>query len=356
MRRRPCVVLGSSGLVGQRMQQRLLNHPWFEMVAVAGSSNRAETLLNTIEWRLEQDRPALPNLKVLDIEGENLITELHRMDVKVAFSCIPSDVAERVEARLSRAGIAVFSNASFHRRKEGIPLVISDINPEHLDLLSTKNPIACATNCTVIPLAVPLFALKQFGIRKVTMHSEQALSGAGWRLLYDEDANNGIVEAFIPGEAEKTAGELLHVLGSVGSPETFEVEVKCKRVARPDGHQVFVQVEFANAFTLQEVRAALESHRFDSVLSRCPSAPKKPLQIVECIDVEKHLWANGESFCEQPKPSEDLRTGMAVVVGNLEQVDERTLGFSGYSHNTIRGAAGGTLLLAEQAVSQGRIE
>lgn len=356
MRRRPCVVLGSSGLVSQRMQQRLLNHPWFEMVAVAGSSSRTGTLLNSVEWRLEQDRPSLPNLTVLDIDGDNLITELRQFEVEVAFSCIPSDVAEHVEARLSKAGIAVFSNASFHRRKHGIPLVISDINPEHLDIFSSKNPIACATNCTVIPLAVPLFALKQFTIRKVTMHSEQALSGAGWRLLFDEDANNGEVEPSILGEAEKTAAELLHVLGSVGSPETFEVDVQCKRVARPDGHQVFVQVEFVNTFSLQEVRTAFESHRFEATVSRCPSAPKKPLQIVDSIDVEKHLWANGEGFCDRPKPSQNLRTGMAVVVGNIEQVNEKTLKFSGYSHNTIRGAAGGTLLLAEQAVSQGRIE
>ena len=356
MRRRPSVVLGSSGLVGQRMQQRLVNHPWFEMVAVCGSSKRAGTTLDAVEWRLEEQRPSLPNLTVLDLAADDVVETLLELKVEVAFSCIPSEIAESIEPRLAKAGIAVFSNASFHRRKPGVPLVIPDINPEHLDELSDVSPIACATNCTLLPLAVPLFTLKHFGIKRVVMRSEQALSGAGWQLLHDNDALRGNVNPEIPGEAVKTRAELLHVFGTTTQPANFEADITCQRVARRDGHQVFVEVEFRNDLTRQEVLRAFAGHRFSAAVQACPSAPFTPLHVVESIDIDEHLWTDGSKFTNRPNPSTDLRTGMAVVVGDIELVDARRLKFSGYSHNTVRGAAGGTLLLAEQAVSEGRIE
>lgn len=359
MRRRPSVVLGASGLVGQRMQQRLHNHPWFEMKAVGGSASTAGTLLDDVPWRLQENRPDMASLVVHDVLSTSFVQEMLDLEIEVAFSCLPSDVAERIESVMTQAGIAVFSNSSHHRGEEGIPLVIPDVNPSHMDAFSTsKGAHACGTNCTLVPLAVPLAALRDFGIQKVSMRSEQALSGAGWRLLYNQDAHSGHLSPDIPGEAEKVSEELLHVFGKLEhqhvSPAAFGVEVHCQRVARPDGHQVYVEVEFSEPVTRESVTEAFSSHDWDSDTKSCPSTPHRPLHLVERIDVSEHLWSDGIQFTTNPDPSINLKTGMAVVIGNIEMRSSHSFSFSGYSHNTIRGAAGGTLLLAELALIQGR--
>ena len=128
MRRRPSIVLGASGLVGQRMQQRLTNHPWFELKAIGGRTERSQQSLEEIPWRLEQQRPDFQKIPILDTSSESFLDELRKLNIEVAFSCLPSDAAESIEAILAQAGIAVFSNASFHRRKPGIPLVLSLIH------------------------------------------------------------------------------------------------------------------------------------------------------------------------------------------------------------------------------------
>ena len=360
MRRRPTIVLGASGLVGQRMQQRLTNHPWFELKAIGGRAERSQQSLEEIPWRLEQQRPDLPKIPILNTSSEYFVDDLIQLNIEVAFSCLPSDAAESLEPILAQAGIAVFSNASFHRRKQGIPLVIPDVNPEHFaEFSTTKGPHACGTNCTLIPMAAPLAALRDYGPSKVKMRSEQALSGAGWRLLFDEKAMNEKLEPSIPGEAEKVHEEFLHVFGtsrqSIVHPADIEVDVKCQRVARKDGHQVFVEATFTKPLSYEKVLSAFNSQRFNSTVSKCPSAPIQPLHVVEKIDVDRHLWSDGVTFSNQPEPSKNLQTGMAVIVGNVEIHDKHTLTFSAYSHNTIRGAAGGTMLLAELAVVEGRI-
>lgn len=360
MRRRPTVVLGASGLVGQRMQQRLSNHPWFELKAIGGRKERAGQSLDEIPWRLEQERPNVPNVPILDTSSESFLDELKKLNIEIAFSCLPSDAAELIESRLAQAGIAVFSNAGFFRRKQGIPLVIPDVNAEHFVEFSTSSgPHACGTNCTLIPMASPLAALREFEMSKVNMRSEQALSGAGWRLLFDEQALRGELDPAIPGEAEKVHEEFLHVFGTHNNstihPADIEVDVQCQRVARKDGHQVFVEATFAKPLSYEKVISAFHSQRFNEKISKCPSAPHQPLHVVENIDAQHHLWSDGVTFSEHPQPSENLQTGMAVVVGNVEIHNQYTLSFSAYSHNTIRGAAGGTMLLAELAIVEGRI-
>ena len=359
MRRRPSVILGASGLVGQRMQQRLYNHPWFELKAIGGSASTAGTPLSDVPWRLEEIRPHLPELLVADILSPSFVQDMLDIGIEVAFSCLPSDVAAQIESSLTQAGIAVFSNASHHRTEEGIPLVIPDINHEQFSVFGTiKGNHACGTNCTLIPLAVPLAALREFGIQKVTMRSEQALSGAGWRLLFNQEANDGRVDPEIPGEAEKVRDELLHVFGTMEQerviPAEFDVDVTCQRVSRTDGHQVFVEVELSESVSIEAVTNSFHSHDWDQITKSCPSAPLRPLHVVEHIDVSEHLWSNGIQFASKPDPCLDLKTGMAVVVGDIELVGKNTVAFSGYSHNTVRGAAGGTLLLAELALIEGR--
>lgn len=380
MQRHNAVVLGASGLVAQRMQQRLANHPWFQLKAVVGSRRTAGRTLDSIDWNLPEKKPVLPHLTVLDAEDETIVDQLKNAGISVAFSCIPAAIADPLELALASSGIAVFSNASAFRRCDGIPLVIPDVNADHLEhFRGAGYALACATNCTLIPLAVPAAALSQmFGIRHVKMNSEQALSGAGYELLLDERALSGNHPSNIPGEAEKTAFELLHVLGtgvntrrnqacqmgvnrkhqSITESKSHvkamnaEVEVSCQRVTRIDGHQIFASIQLEQPTTLEEVLECLNNWRPPEHLRKCPSAPYKSLHIVEHIDVEQHLWSNGLEFQSHPDPSDELKAGMAVVIGSVRMTSPTCVEFSAYSHNTVRGAAGGTMWLAEQAYIQ----
>lgn len=380
MQRHNAVVLGASGLVAQRMQQRLANHPWFQLKAVVGSRRTAGRTLDSIDWNLPEKKPVLPHLTVLDAEDETIVEQLKNAGISVAFSCIPASIADPLELALASSGIAVFSNASAFRRCDGIPLVIPDVNGEHLEhFRGAGYALACATNCTLIPLAVPAAALSQmFGIRHVKMNSEQALSGAGYELLLDAQALSGNHPSDIPGEAEKTAFELLHVLGTGVNTRrnqacqmgvnrkhqtiteskshviamNAEVEVSCQRVTRIDGHQIFASIQLEQPTTLEEVLECLNNRRPPEHLRECPSAPYKSLHIVEHIDVEQHLWSNGLEFQSHPDPSDELKAGMAVVIGSVRMTSPTCVEFSAYSHNTVRGAAGGTMWLAEQAYIQ----
>ena len=349
MSRHKCLILGASGLVGQRLQQRLANHPMFEIVAVAGSKATCGNELDSIPWRLEEGRPSLPNLTILNANSTKLSEECHKSGIKFAFSGLPSSVAKDVEKRLTESGIMVFSNASAYRRKNGIPMIIPEINPHHF----SDSMHYCATNCTLIPLAIPVSAISKFSaIKSVKMRSEQALSGAGWELLFDEQALAGKVNPHIENEAEKTAAELLYVSGDLAfeqvTPAEFKTNMKCQRVARKDGHQVFVEVETENEITLNDFIDEIDSI---TSFSELPSGPLKAVHIVDKIDPKQHLWTDGFEFESEPNPIIDLKTGMAIVVGNIT-IDGTVISFSAYSHNTVRGAAGGLVYLAEFVLSK----
>ena len=344
MHRHKAIVLGAGGLVGQRLQQRLVSHPMFEIIAVAGSPSSAGRSLSDIPWRLDEPRPALPETIVIDSNAKNLAQQCHSMGVEYAFSGLPSSIAVEVEKKLVDAGITVFSNASSYRRATGVPLIIPEVNPHHY--LEARH--YCATNCTLIPLAFPVAALAKISdIQSINMRSEQALSGAGWELLFDEEALAGHVNPSIDGEAEKTAAELLHVMGNLSNqsvvPAEFPLEINCERVPRPNGHQVFVELVSSEPLNEQQI---IDAFRGFGMQGDLPSRPNQAIHIVDQIDVDRHLWSDGTSFSERPEPSKDLKTGMAVVVGDLS-VEGCTIRFSAYSHTTVRGAAGGVVYLAE---------
>ena len=344
MTRRKCLVLGAGGLVGQRLQQRLVNHPMFEIVAVAGSHSSADKQLSSIPWRLDEIRPELPELLVVDANDPNLTQHCQSLGVEVAFSGLPSSVAQSVEQILVDAGITVFSNSSAYRRKPNVPMIIPEINPHH----NYPSKHYCATNCTLIPLALPVAAIAKLStVVSVKMRSEQALSGAGWQLLFDQQALSGNVNPYIDGEADKTSAELLHVLGSMEnqlvSPANFSLDIKCERIARRDGHQVFVTLYTQKPLELNEIIDQLQDLDIGYEL---PSKPEQAIHLVDRINSDEHLWSDGENFSSKPNPSNNLKTGMAVVVGDLS-VDGKVVSFNAYSHNTIRGAAGGLVYLAE---------
>ena len=248
-------------------------------------------------------------------------------DVDIAFSALPNNVAEVVEPSLVARGIHVFSNASAFRRIAGIPLVIPEVNPE--DMQSYYGH-ACATNCTVVPVVTPIIGLKSLGLVSVTIHTRQALSGAGWRLLYDEDALAGNVNPMIPGEEEKLIAELKYLLGM-----EIPVIASCNRVPERDGHFVSCGVEVQKETTLEEV---LELMNIPTL--GLPSSPEQVNHIIEdSPNREDHLWVGN---------------GMSTTVGNI-RVDGNIIRFDALSHNTVRGAAGGVILLAEFAVKESYI-
>lgn len=311
-------ILGASGLVGQRLQELLHNHPFFTVVAIAGSPKSVGLMYEEIEWRLESQRP---NYDILICSMSDI------PDVDIAFSALPDKVAEIVEPSLVARGIHVFSNSSAYRRIAGIPLVIPEVNPEDMQ---SYDGHACATNCTVVPVVTPIIGLKSLGLVSVTIHTRQALSGAGWRLLYDEEALAGNVNPFIPGEEEKLIAELNYLLGT-----DIPVIASCNRVPEKDGHFVSCGVEVSRETTVEEVQKLMNIPTLN--------LPSSPIVVNNIIDSsptrEEHLW---------------FSNGMATTVGNI-RVDGNIIRFDALSHNTVRGAAGGVILLAEFAVQESYI-
>ena len=311
-------ILGASGLVGQRLQELLYDHPFFKVVAIAGSPNSVGLMHEEIEWRLDSPRP----------HYDILICSMSDIpDVDIAFSALPNNVAEVVEPSLVARGIDVFSNASAFRRIVGIPLVIPEVNPEDMKAYDGH---ACATNCTVIPVITPIIGLKKLGIVSITIHTRQALSGAGWRLLFDEDALAGSVNPLIPGEEEKVIAELKYILGL-----EIPIIASCNRVPHKDGHFVSCGVEVSRETTIEEVQKMMKIPTLN-----LPSSPAEVNKIIDDKPTrEEHLWEGD---------------GMTTTVGNI-RVEGNIIRFDALSHNTVRGAAGGVILLAEYAVQESYI-
>ena len=345
MERLKVAVLGAGGLVAQRLQQRLAHHPWFDLAAVAGSARFLGQPLSGVPWVLEEKRPALPDLTVQDVNDPAVVERLINEGVRVAFSALPAAEARHLEPMWAQAGISVFSNASAHRRVDGIPLVIPEINAEALQ--PPRGGVlrhACATNCTLLPLVFPLAAIHHaFGLEAYTMRSEQALSGGGHPYM-TRALNEGSVDADIPGEAEKTGAEFRHVLDWDGSSH-----LTCQRIMRADGHHVFVEATLSQPTDENALRSELTKWSMRQRLHDLPSAPSQPLMVEDNVDVNAHLFADGSAYPTQPDPAVDLKAGMAVVVGNIEMPDPTTVRFQAFNHNTLRGAAGGVVLLAELA-------
>jgi len=344
-------ILGASGLVSQRMQQRIAMHPWFELVAVAGQS--VNTLLSDLDWHLDDPRPQSieeSELQIIDIHSEQLANALVNKKVQVAFSALPGQPALEIEKRLVEAGIHVFSNASAYRMHQNVPLIVADVNPEALVRPSDGTALhACATNCTLIPVLHPLFLLtQQHVIQKVIVRSEQALSGAGWKLLFNDELRTKAIGNEIEGEAEKIVEEAEKILRIGG----IEWDVQCKRVDERDGHIVNVNVHVEDSPTYEEIHELLSNGYSDQLL-QLPSQPEIPMVVVQSEPTRQAFLWNGKTM-ESIDPSSDLKAGMTTTVQLIDVVDGR-ISFRALSHNTIRGAAGGVLLLAELAYENNMI-
>ncbi|MDZ7372921.1 MAG: aspartate-semialdehyde dehydrogenase [candidate division KSB1 bacterium] len=343
----PVAVLGATGAVGQRFVQLLATHPWFSVAAVTGSERSAgKRYGEAVRWLLPGPPPeAIAKLTVLPTTPEVV-------EPSLAFSALDAAAAEEVEAAFRAAGKTVVSNAKSHRWDPDVPLVVPEINGDHLALVQTQRPryggaIVTNPNCTTIGLCLALEPLRlRFGLRRVLVTSLQALSGAGYPGVASLDILDNVLPE-IAGEEEKVENEPRKIFGRLTDgtvePSSLSISAQCNRVASRDGHLLSVSVELGSRATLEDVRRAYMEYTSPLADLALPSAPARPVLFTE------------EFARPQPLLDRDAAGGMAVTVGRLKRCAVLEYRFVALVHNTIRGAAGGTILIAELMRARGLV-
>ncbi|TVR63629.1 MAG: aspartate-semialdehyde dehydrogenase [Gemmatimonadales bacterium] len=347
-RRIPVALLGATGSVGQRFVSLLAHHPLFRLTTVT-ASERSAGLPYREATRWVQATP-IPQ-EVADL----VVAETRPpLEPRLVFSALDAAVAGPVEAELAGRGHLVVSNARSHRMEPGVPLLVPEVNPEHLSLLRTgtgrgRGAIITNPNCSTIGVTLPLRPLRDaFGIREVRIATMQAVSGAGIPGVSSMEIMDNVIP-FISGEEGKLETETLKILGQVDMeaghirPARIRVSAQCNRVPVVDGHTACVWVELERVWSPEAVREALESFTAEPQKLSLPSAPPHPVVV---LDGEAH---------PQPRLHRDVAGGMAVTVGRIRRTPTGELAFVTVSHNTIRGAAGGAILCAELALARGLV-
>jgi aspartate-semialdehyde dehydrogenase len=334
-------ILAATGTVGQRFIQLLENHPWFEVTELAASDRSAgQTFERACAWKLARPMPEAVKKMIVKPPEPTL-------DCDFVLSSLPTDVAFEVEDQFARAGYPVISNASSHRMGEDVPLLIPEVNADHIEMIPLqqkrrgweKGFIVTNPNCTAIGLVMALAPLhRAFGLQAVMMTSMQALSGAGYPGVASLDIVDNVVP-YIKNEEEKVEEEALKLLGKIEdnafAHARFAVSAQCNRVNVSDGHLETVSVKLEERATEADVIEAFRG--FVSPINdlSLPSAPSTPVIFKEEIDRP------------QPRLDRDLANGMAAVVGRIRTCPVLDYKFLVLSHNTIRGAAGAAILNAE---------
>ncbi|MGH2508522.1 MAG: aspartate-semialdehyde dehydrogenase [Ktedonobacteraceae bacterium] len=345
----PVAVLGATGMVGQRFIELLQGHPWFELVGLAASEqHRKQPYGQVARWRLAGEMPsAVAALPVVACHPAEL------PDVKIVFSALPAEVANEVEAEFAQAGVAVFSNTKNYRMAPDVPLVVPEVNPEHLAAIPQQRQarhwpgfIVTNPNCSATPLVMALKPLQEaFGLRKVLITTMQAISGAGYPGLPSYDILDNVIP-FISGEEEKLESETQKMLGSWQTSTGFTnapviVSAHCNRVSTREGHLECASIEFARTADLAEILAVWERFVGEPQHLGLPSAPRQAL-------LYRHEADRPQTLLDR-----DAGQGMTVTLGRLRPCPILHYKFVMLGHNTIRGAAGGSLLNAELCVSKG---
>ena len=350
-------VVGATGMVGQRFVSLLERHPWFRLTAVAASARSAGKRYEDAagaRWAMPTPMPEeAKSLIVLDAQADK--EKLAAM-VDFIFCAVDmkKDEIRALEEAYAKLECPVVSNNSAHRWTEDVPMVVPEMNPEHLEVipaqrarLGTKRGfIAVKSNCSIQSYAPALHPLQRFGIEKVLVCTYQAISGAGKTFeTWPEMVDNLI--PYIGGEEEKSEREPLKVWGKVENGAIVPaaepaITAQCLRVPVSDGHTAAVFVSFAQKPSEEEIKAAWADFRVPQELE-LPSAPKQFLHYFE------------EPDRPQARLDRDREGGMAVTLGRLRPDSQYDYKFVGLSHNTLRGAAGGGVLLAELLCAKGYI-
>ncbi len=349
----PVAVLGATGMVGQRFIELLQGHPWFELVALAASEQREGRPYGEVaQWRLAgSEMPiTVAHMSVVACKPEALPGQ-----VKIVFSALPGEVAGEIEADFARAGVAVFSNAKNYRMEPDVPLLIPEVNADHAAAIIEQRKrrgwpgsIVTNANCSATPLVMALKPLqKAFGVRKAMVTTLQAISGAGYPGLPSYDILDNAIP-FIGGEEEKVEHETRKMLGEWSEGTGFSdaplvVSAQCNRVATREGHLECASVELERVADAQEIITAWESYVPLSQELQLPSAPQHAL-------VYRSEYNRPQTLLDR-----DAGRGMTVTLGRLRRCPILSYKFVLLGHNTIRGAAGGSILNAELCVRQGLI-
>lgn len=337
-------ILGATGMVGQRFIQLLDNHPDFEITALAASSRSAgKRYEDATTWYLDNEMPE----SVKDIIVKETDADAMDNDVDIVFSSLPTEFAVKVEKDFARDYV-VASNASAHRMKKNIPLVIPEVNPEYLDMIDAQQKennwdgfIVTNPNCSTIALTLSLKPIvDNFNVDAIRVSTMQAVSGAG----YNGVPSMAIVDNLVPyigNEEEKMESETLHLLGNYDgekvSDADFKLSASCHRVPVIDGHTEAVFVELDDDFDINDVKDKMANFKALPQKLNLFSAPKNPVIVKEEIDRP------------QPRMDRNAGNGMSVSVGRLrkDKVFDNSFKYVLVGHNTIRGAAGASVLNAE---------
>lgn len=345
----PVAVLGATGSVGQRFISLLDNHPWFKVVALAASDRSVgQKYWQAARWVLDTPMPTYAR----DMEVVPASTDC--VQAKIVFSALHNEIAKDLEPQFAQAGMVVCSNASSYRRGEDVPLLLPEINADHIHILKEQRrnrgwsgAILTNPNCTSTGLTIALKALDEaFGVKKVFAVSLQALSGAGYPGVPSLDImDNVIPNVASGGEEDKVEWEPRKMLGRLKDGKIDLADIKfsvhTNRVAVIDGHTVCASIELASPAAPEAAEAVLLDYRAPASASELPSSPRPVIEV--------------RSEADRPQPRLDRLAGkgMTTVVGRVRRDPILDLKFVVLSHNTIRGAAGGSVYNAELLVNEG---
>ncbi|MFH1255998.1 MAG: aspartate-semialdehyde dehydrogenase [Candidatus Diapherotrites archaeon] len=342
-------ILGATGMVGQRFIALLAEHPWFEITEVAASEKSAgKSYAEAVKgrWKIETQIPEkVAGMEVKECKAKGMGCEL-------VFGALDAEIAKPIEQEFAKAGMIVSSNTKTHRMEADVPLLIPEVNAEHLEVIERqrknrgwRGAIITNPNCTLMGPTITAKALDDaFGVKKMMVFSMQALSGAGYPGVPSLDIVDNVMP-FIGGEEPKVESEPLKILGKLGA-NGFEnakitISAHCNRVGVTNGHTTPISVELAEKPSIDEVKKAFREFRGEPQKLKLPTAPQPVIVVRE------------EDDRPQPRMDRDAGKGMAITVGRVRAC--RVLGykFTAVSHNTVRGAAGAAILNAELMKAKG---
>jgi aspartate-semialdehyde dehydrogenase len=341
-------ILGATGMVGQHFIKFLDGHPLFQLTWLGASERSAgKRYRDAVKWHLGGTAPA-------DIADLTVEEAAPNHAPQLLFSAMDASVATEIEQAFAQAGHVVVSNSKNHRMDRDVPLLVPEINPDHLQLIpgqqrarGWKGQIVTNPNCSTVVLTMGLAPLKQFGITRVVATTLQAISGAGYPGVPSMDIVGNVIP-FIGGEEEKMQQETQKILGRFAGdhiePMAAKVSAHCNRVPVVDGHTVTVSVELSSKPSETDLLHAFETYSSIPQERRLPSAPSRPVQYM--------------SETDRPQPRKDVERerGMAAFVGRLRKCPVFDWKFVALGHNTVRGAAGAAVLNAELMHSEGLLD
>ena len=341
-------ILGATGMVGQHFIKFLQGHPWFDLKWLGASDRSAgKKYADAMTWHLAGGTP--------DTVAGQTVEECKPGNApRLLFSAMDAGVATEIERAFAEAGHVVVSNSRNHRMERDVPLIVPEVNADHLKLVpgqqrnrGWKGQIVTNPNCSTIGLVMGLAPMKQFGITKVIVTTMQAISGAGYPGVPSMDIMGNVIP-FIGGEEEKMQQETQKIMGEFAGdhiePLAAKVSAHCNRVAVVDGHTESVSVEFSAKPAEADLRAAIDSFSALPQQRKLPSAPARPVIYLE------------QSNRPQPRKDAERERGMAAFIGRLRECPALDWKFVVLSHNTIRGAAGAAVLNAELMHSEGMLD